>query len=306
MSETLREVVEKGRIIRGYHLDDLRPEYVFKVPVTALTDFAYCPRYAYLRHVLGIKPLLTAITVRALLRHELFKRMLSKEYRLASGFRADYSVYETAGEYFDESIRTLEGMRREFDPMLDSVGLSWSQELSEIKPLLRENSLRWATKLHDFATVNGLEGVCLAKRFVPYRRFDLFFSAPEIGISGARVDVMERNSPVEIKTGRVPYSGVFEVHALQLVWYGLAIEYATGIDVSFGEAYYVGNLERRRLWFNGGLRRRAITMRNEAFEVFSKSEPPPISRCRRRCFLKRHCRAINLKSESAFDNWGSD
>jgi len=277
--------------IRGYDAETIRPREGLAVPVTALVNYSYCPRYGYLRYVKRARTPLTREGVRAFFNHELFKRMLVNEFSVVSQFRSNMTAGEMAQLYHEEFYDVIGEMRGcVFGRLFGEMGLSWSQELQRLDRLLLEASLVWAEKLLRVADATGLEAFELARFLIPRRRAEVFYEASEIGVSGARVDVVEDGFPVEVKAGRAPVTGICEAHVLQLVWYSLVMEYAEGRDVDVAEVYYVNGFQRRRFGTDQGLRRWALGVRNMAFEAFQAERAPERGRCNRPCLLERECR----------------
>lgn len=277
---------------RGYEVELLRSEYPFCVSVSALIDYLYCPKYSYLRHVEGLKPALTARCVKGIIKHELVKYVLLKQFSLVSKVSCEMNVREMAEFLFDGLLSGLEVVKLKFRMMLIPEGFEWGEMVIDLVDLLWSISFHWARELKVFSDFCGFEGEALARYFVPWRDFEVCFQACEIGISGGRVDVIEDGLPVEIKTGVSPKFGIFMHHRLQLVCYSLLMEYASGRDVDFATVFYMNGFDRRGFVVDNDLRCWALGVRDEAFRVFSMDEPPKKSICNRRCSLRRHCIAL--------------
>lgn len=114
----------------------------------------------------------------------------------------------------------------------------------------------------------------MARAFVPFREFEAFLSAPALGFSGGKIDVLKDGVPVEIKTGALLKEGLLPFHELRMACYALLLEYCTGAKVDFGEIYYTSINQRRRLAIDREKRLLVLRVRDEALEVFGKAELP--------------------------------
>lgn len=175
---------------------------------------------------------------------------------------------------FGHQLQSIKGaLRGRFTTEFESVGADYGVEWNLLDNHLREAYMLCLRHL-SFTLSHHLEGIELARAFVPFREFEISLSAPVLGFSGGRIDVLEDGVPVEIKTGNPPVRGKLPYHELQLACYALPLEYRTGVDVDFGEIYYTCINQRRRLVIDREKRLLALRVRDQALEAFGKAEPP--------------------------------
>jgi CRISPR/Cas system-associated exonuclease Cas4 (RecB family) len=199
---------------------------------------------------------------------------MAAEFRLATKFSPSASGPDMMREFEHLLWAIKEGLARRFVNEFQSVGADFEAEWRLLERHLREAHQAWLNRLRNFALTSNLEGVELAKAFVPMRKFEVPLSAPALGFSGGRIDVIEDGLPVEIKRGASPKDGLPPTHVLQMAYYALLLEYCTGKDVGFGEIYYTSINERRRLAIDREKRLLALRIRDEAMKAFRRAEPP--------------------------------
>lgn len=263
--------------IRGYNTHIFSPVYAIAAPVSVYVTFLRCPRCACLSFARGVKFGKTKASVRGRFHHTAFEYLLASEFRLACRFGLQVSDMDMMRE-FEHELRTIKrNVERSFRAEFQSVGADYEVEWSLLKKHLLGAYMILLKRLKSFAVKNDLEGFELARAFVPFREFEVFLSAPSLGFSGGKIDVLEDGIPVEIKTEEPPKTGILPHHELQLVYYALLLEYCTGIDVEYGEVYYIRINQRRMLRIDKEKRLFALRIRDEALKAFQKAEPPNIS-----------------------------
>lgn len=239
-----------------------------KLSVSAVTDYLYCPRCAYQRHVLRLPYEETIQSVRGQAYHHAFEWFLSEETKLARV--VTYISEDSLACKFNEELLKLEfELTRRFNDKYVSLETSWEREITEIKSILEKKFRKWLTSAYNInQTRYGIGGN------IPNRQFEVFLKADRLGISGGKVDMIEDGIPVEIKTGYVPHVELAKTHLLQLVWYALLLEHTNGIDVNYGEVYYTRIEQRRSISIDAKLRLWAFKVRNEAANAFRTSCMP--------------------------------
>jgi CRISPR/Cas system-associated exonuclease Cas4 (RecB family) len=260
--------------LRGYDVDAIRPAWVIAAPVSTYVTFLRCPRCAYLSLVRGARFSKAEYSVRGMLHHRAFQYLMAAEFRLATKFSLSASGPDMMREFQHLLWAIKQSLARSFVNEFQSVGADFEAEWRLLERHLREAHQAWLNRLRNFALTSNLEGVELAKAFVPMRKFEVSLSAPALGFSAGRIDVIEDGLPVEIKTGVPPKDGLPPAHVLQMAYYALLLEYCTGRDVDFGEIYYTSINQRRRLAIDREKRLLALRVRDKAMEAFRRAEPP--------------------------------
>ncbi|MEM2094908.1 MAG: Dna2/Cas4 domain-containing protein [Candidatus Bathyarchaeia archaeon] len=261
-----------SRLMRGYADEALRPTNATIAPVSIYVTFLRCPRCAYLSFK-GVRFRKTRASVTGIFHHIAFDYLMAKEFSLACMFNP--SAETDVAEEFESELQIIKrNLELRFRAEFQSVGADYEVEWELLERSLRGAYAAWISRLRSFASATKLEGAELAKAFVPSRKFEVFISAPTLGFSGGKIDVLEDGIPIEIKTGDPPKEGLSLYHALQVTYYALMLEYRTGRDVDFGEIIYTRSNKRRMLTIDREKRLLALKVRDEAMETFQKKELP--------------------------------
>jgi len=262
--------------VRGYNTEPIS-SYMGAAPVSAYSTFLRCPRCAYLVYVQGRSLPKTSSCIRGLLHHDVFGWLMSKEYEFARGFSLFESDEEMLRMILNELVSMKDHFSRKFRGQFELLATDYESEWGYLVVQSKEAYLHWVRRLRLFASRSGLGGVELARAFVPFRQFEVMFSARALGVSGGKVDVVENEIPLEIKTGRAPEQGISPDHVLQLVWYALLIEHHTESKVDYAQVYYTKIQQRRVLSVDKEKRLWALRVRDVALRVFKRPEPPRTS-----------------------------
>lgn len=254
--------------LRGYAIE--RPECGRNVTVTAICDFLYCSKYAYLRHVERFVPTVTSYSSRALFQHDVFVRLLGK----IIPYRDNWGKSEISlASFIQYGLEVAEAEYSRLTSLLGMVGAGHDEEISLIKNKIVEAGKRF------FASCRLDED--------KKRQIEVFFSAPRIGISGARIDVLDGNYLVEVKAGKALAVNPF--HLLQVAWYALIIESSLGIDVDSAEIFFVSTLTREKVSIDNALRLWAIKVREDTAKAMEMEMMPSVQCNRKSCFLSHYC-----------------
>jgi CRISPR/Cas system-associated exonuclease Cas4 (RecB family) len=249
--------------LRGYSLK--RQDCGRNVTVTAICDHLYCPRYAYLRHVLGMNPRMTPYTSRALFQHNVFVKLLGKG--------CDFVVLP--GSFLQAGLELAEAEYDRLQFAFGWVGFGRSEEMALIHRKIVEAGLKWLSSLTGEHR---------------RRQTEVSFAAARIGIRGARIDLVEDGHPVEVKAGKA--SVVNEFHILQLAWYALVLEFCLGIDVDSADVFFVNTLGRGVVFIADEMRLWATKTREETARTLERGTVPDLPCRRRGCFLTDSCRRV--------------
>jgi|GEM_PF-4960216 CRISPR/Cas system-associated exonuclease Cas4 (RecB family) len=263
-------------LVRGYELSKVESDTM--LPVTALCEFLFCKRCFYTVYKTGLPKPNTKNAIVGRVLHEIHMQLLSREYELVSKFSFGEGLEETAYRYIIEAKDILYHMHRDFEEAFKRLGLKWEDELQRIQEHIEITSLEWANWIRELAIIHRVDGVELARICIPYRRFEEYYKAPDLALCG-KVDVIENGIPVEVKAGKAPLIGIYSLHALQLIWYALLIEYIERKDVNYAEVYYAKKFERRKLVLTQELRRWALSVRDFALELLKRSPEEVNERC---------------------------
>ena len=151
------------------------------------------------------------------------------------------------------------------------VGSGYCEEMASIRRKIAEVWESWM----------GSSNLSIGAR--GSKQSEVYYSAPEIGISGARIDLVENGHPVEVKAGNA--TGINQFHVLQLAWYTMVLEFCLGIDVDLAEVFLVRTLRREPVIIDDAVRSWAIETREEAVDTLGRGIETNVQCERRACLL---------------------
>lgn len=123
--------------------------------------------------------------------------------------------------FIEENMEMAETEYRRLESTLDEMGLDYQTEMALIKDKIAEAGERLCSNLNWSQKPSRVS-------------LETSYTAPKLGISGARIDLVCNEHPVEVKAGNACTTSPF--HVLQLTWYSLILEHHFGIDVDMSKS----------------------------------------------------------------------
>lgn len=255
-------------LLRGYDLERIDSRY--KVRVSDILNFLFCQRCAYRSIVYKLRTEPDKNSRRGLVIHKLWGLLKSEEESILEycHLMDSNSLMQV---YLEHAQTILDSVRYSIDLNDDE----WNNIMKHVMPSIR----CWAS---DFCSE-----VKMAKNILPVRKerqFEVYYSAPDLAIAGARIDMIEGMVPVEFKTSLGPRFGVYDSNAIQLTWYALLMEKKHAIDVNVGEVHYMHR--RRVVKISAKLRLEALHHRDALLAMLEEGTEP--SSCSATCTKYRN------------------
>jgi len=270
------------RHLRGYELE---PVHGVPLTVTEMCDFLFCPRYAYLRHVLGFRPRVTPFGIRALFQHNIFVGLLAVEPEILADSNDRFEDFESV--YLENGLAIARMEHHCLENAFTRVALERDREIALIESKIRQAALMC---YRDSSRMKGLGS----------RLAEVSYAAPEIGIRGARIDIVEQDHPLDVKAGNA--ANLRASHILQLAWYVMVLEHSHWVDVDYGEVYFIRSLSREVVVIDNRVRAWAIAKRKAAAETLSCSSIPEGSGSCGTCLLREVCSQGTEQHPSSFSH----
>lgn len=128
---------------------------------------------------------------------------------------------------------------------------------------------------------------------------EVTLESEKMGLKG-RIDLLQENTPIEIKTGSAPRDNeVWPAHQLQLGTY-LMILRESDSKVSEGQIHYIKNQEVRSVILNPFLEKKILKIKKKSEEITKNLNPPKILdeeyKCNS-CAFKAFCHDENKVNE---------
>lgn len=261
------------------------------IPVTALSDYLYCPRKVYLRYVLKFIPVVQEPVVKGKIKHDVFDAISKNEENIILNIKPlDIGnvrvLYEQAyKELLANSISKFEGeiVKAELD----------KEQLfnDSLKKFLDEAAYR-ANFLLGIIKQTGLFGKDLLNALPVKQKSELFLSSPKLRLKGIidRVEEIDGlHVPVELKTGSMPREGVWPNHKVQLASYILLLNENFKSDHGFVD--YLDFGVRRKVVMNAFLESEVKDLIEETHKLFESDALPEI------CGNPNKCQSCSFKGK---------
>jgi len=253
------------------------PKYV---SVTDVCSFSFCPRQVYFSKVLGFRSPVSRAMFVGSMKHRAFEVLSSVEEKLMleldegvskESFVADFESLASSGlrSVFGKSEGTFSFFDLDLDEVFKSAYSLISSEVSSRSSLI-----------YDFANSEGVFGGELRDRFFPKVLSEKRFSSDRLRLRGNvdRVVVYEDCLvPFDFKSGRLPVSGVFDSHRLQMGAYCMILDDNFDLPVREGFVTYVDFGVSRKVVVNDFLVDKVLEGVEGVFGLFGLDEPPSCS-----------------------------
>lgn len=260
------------------------------LPVTALSDYLYCPRKVYLRHVLKFIPVAHKPVVQGKIKHDVFDAISKNEENLLlnispSNLNRMEDMYKQA--YSDFLACSIS----KFEDDIKKAELDKEQVFNgALKKFLDEASFR-ARAMIKVIKETGLFGRDLLDMLPVKYKSELWLSSKKLRLKGVidRVEVInDVYVPIELKTGSMPQDGVWPGHRVQLASYILLLDEKFKSNHGFIE--YLDHDVRRKIVMNPFLEDEVKDLTDKVFDALESSSIPEI------CKNFNKCRSCSFRS----------
>lgn len=256
-----------------------------KISVTTLSSYEYCPRKLYLTMVLRKEEPPKDSLVKGTIRHSTYELINKAEEQIIRGIREGDSVLDL---YSTQHSRFLKDCISKNRGELKQVGLNPSDIFRDSWPLILAETKSRVANIMFFIQKHKVFGDELWEKLVPKLQSEVRIESERLELKGV-VDQIEDYGneyvPVELKTGKIPDSGVWPSHKVQIGAYAMLIEDKTGISVAKGYVDYLDSAEkvRREVRMNPFLTDDVIELVRKVKILLNASEAPPICENKNKC-----------------------
>ena len=260
------------------------------ISVTTLSDYLYCPRKIYLRHVLKFIPVVSKPVVSGKVKHDFFDAITKNEEEIILNIKPSELenidlIYKTAyKDLLTESIS-------KFEDDIKKSGLDEDQLFKiSLQKVLDEASYR-AKNVKEFIKKTSLFGRDLLDAIPVKCKSELFLFSKRLRLKGIidKVEVLKGvHVPVELKTGSMPKDGVWPGHRIQIASYILLLDEKFKSNEGFVE--YLDYDVRRKVVMNPFLESEVQELIDKVYRVLDSSDIPNI------CKNSNKCKSCNFKN----------
>jgi len=249
--------------------------------VTDLCAYKFCPRSLYIKLVLGLREPPKPVMVLGSVRHKVFEDANRIEESLV--LQTDSGMAESDFHLlFSNAYRAILAKSvATYSSQLAGMGVDVQKVQEEMQSSVHEQAIERADEILRFSKKSNLFGRELWNNLTPKIISELKVASEKLKLKGIidRIEVYgDEYVPVEIKTGRVPYSGVWPDHQLQLSAYKMLINEALGRKVKEGLVRYTKENTVRQIVFNPFMEFEVNSAINDVFSLVEEKKIPQICR----------------------------
>lgn len=262
------------------------------ISVTTLSGYLYCPRKLFLTHVLRITEIPKEVLVKGSIRHETYDNINKIEEELVKSITEKPTLAGLTNKYQTEYTKILKNIIESYKDKLKEVDLDKTQTFNKVLPyFIKESKIR-SLNLFNFIEKENLLGEELWQSLTPKIRSEIKITSPNLQLKGI-IDQIEvwknRLVPVELKTGKMPFDGVWPGHRIQLGCYALLLEEKYGSSIEYGYVHYLDHEEKRLIKINHFLRSEINDLVKKVQTLMVSREIPEL------CGNENKCNACGLK-----------
>lgn len=262
------------------------------ISVTALSGYLYCPRKLFLTSVLGLVEIPKEVLVKGSIRHETYDNINKIEEELVKSITEKPTLAGLTNKYQTEYTKILKNIIESYKDKLKEVDLDKTQTFNKVLPyFIKESNIR-SLNLFNFIEKENLLGEELWQSLTPKIRSEIKIVSRNLRLKGI-IDQIEvwknRLVPVELKTGKMPYDGVWPGHRIQLGCYALLLEEKYGASIKYGYVHYLDHEEKRVITINHFLRSEINDLIKKVQNLMVSQEVPDF------CGNENKCKACGLR-----------
>ena len=244
--------------------------------VTDLCAYKFCPRSLYIKLVLGLREKVKPVMVLGSIRHKVFEEANNLEKELVERISSRTQPENTRAMFAKSYKNVLDKSVSSYSKQLDSLKLDKKEIMQNLKPAVKLQSEERADEISDFASKNKIFGKQLWEKLRPRIISELKIFSKKLKLKGIvdRIEIYGNEYvPVEIKTGRVPRTGVWPDHRLQVAAYMMLINEKFNSEVKEGLVRYVKENQTRQIVYNPFMEHEVLGVRNEVFDLMENDLP---------------------------------
>ncbi|MFH1331985.1 MAG: CRISPR-associated protein Cas4 [archaeon] len=267
------------------------------IAVSALPTYLFCPRKMYLQYVLEVKPIEADVVVKGDVKHAIFDHINKAEEEIVNRISTE-NIQEAAMMYKQEYYKAMMQTIEQKQEVIEKVGINKMQLLEETWQRILQEAETRAKNVIEFAQQNQIFGKELWDNLKPKYITELTVASNILKLRGRidRVEVEEEKyTPIELKTGKMPFNGMWPGDRIQLGAYILLLQRKYKSEHGYLE--YVQYGVRKKLTMEEPLKRDIITLVGEVHDTIRKRELP--RKCDNQnkcasCIMRKGCREITM------------
>lgn len=245
------------------------------ITVTDLTSYMYCSRKLYFSKVLKVRERPQEMTIKGKIKHEVFENASRSEKEILLSFcekdtQEDLEM-KFRSVYYKLLMQFITGKKED----IEAQGMNVLEVYKELWPFFL---LEAKNKSKYFFNISTREKVYDEKLWMilPKNIPELRIVSENLQLMGVvdRLELEDGFTPIEIKTGKAPSSGVWKENMIQLGAYMLLLSEHYGKEINEGYVEYRMINERRKVVMNAFLHDEILDLIKRVNELFVSKELP--------------------------------
>lgn len=254
------------------------------IPVSAISEYVYCPFKVYLRYVEGYELENPAI-IAGRINHELARGYEELVKRNLWILEPEMSLEEIENVLFTDMPQLVQRIVCRYYNHDSMENSEYEKTCSHLEENLRLDSVITSIKAREILRSGKSSSEMVDMLFNPSIS-EFLLKSNELNLKG-KVDKIELGEgtyhPVEIKSGLPPVNGVWESESLQIAAYSVLIEEEFKKEVQIGFVEYLKIRERKAVVINSKLKDKLFEVLNSINHVLYDCSPPPMTQKPNKC-----------------------
>ena len=247
------------------------------ISVTDMCSYKFCKRGLYLKKVLGFREPLKPVMLLGSIRHKVYDDANNKEEELVKQVTSDLNRQEIVQMFSNAYNAILNKSVYNFTPQLESLEMDKNEVTEQMCETVSLQSQNRADEIISFSSKEKLFGQELWEKLTPKILSELRISSDKLRLKGI-VDRIEVHGneyvPVEIKTGKAPFEGVWPDHRLQLSAYAMLLNEKFKVKIKEALVKYVKTDQTRQIVMNPFMEHEVTTAVNDVFNLIEQKDIP--------------------------------
>ena len=265
------------------------------ISVTLLSSYLYCPRKLFLERVLQLAEPPKDVLVKGTIRHAVYDTINIKEESLVKSIAEKETYLDILAKYKKSYSEILKYTVLRNKDLLKGVNIRPLELFKATWPLILEESKTRSLNLWSFIKEKQIYGSDLWEQLTPKIKSEFRIESPKLQLKGIidQIEVYPTGYvPIELKTGKPPFDGVWPGHKIQVAAYAMLIEEHFNLTVKEGFVRYLDTQERRQVIIIPFLKHEVNELVKKVSDLLNSFDVPAIleekNKCKP-CGLKETC-----------------
>lgn len=266
--------------------------------VTDLATYLFCSRKIYLQKVLNIRTPIKDALIKGTIKHQVVENLNKIEQSIVEDIKQPLKLTDIELIYQEKYKQIFLNSIEQNKQALAQFNIDPKLFFEQSWHIYRNEASERAISVSNIIEEKKLLSKDLWNNIEPRIFSEVRVSSDELKIKGIidKIEVYkDKIIPIELKSGKLPFSGVWPGNKIQLIAYCLLAQEHFQKQVSEGIVHYVDHNEKRKIVLNPFSKIELVGIRDSITKIIDTKQAPLLeksSKCEF-CDFKQHCH--NLK-----------